>query len=418
MKIGFLIIGSEILDGKITDQNTKNLAEFLRGHHLEINESYVVRDQKPAIEKSLNQLFQNNDVIITSGGLGPTKDDITKEAIAEFVNKKIIFNHDAVKTAQENYRRFGREFPGPEHGYSFLPEGFSPLSNSTGFAPGFYTKHFDKILFSAPGVPREFKSMMNDHLLNAIKDKINSSSILKHYIVRTKNIPEEKIFGEVDPDLWDKLNQFGEVSSLPILMGVDIGVKVKANDEEEMALKINELDKIFKASPVAKNIWNYGPENIEEKIVRVSRSKNIKFGFAESATGGLCSHRVTNVSGSSHSFMGSIICYDEKIKESIVGVLPDTLKKFSAVSAETAQEMARGLLEKFNLDVAISITGFAGPGGGSEEFPVGSVFIGRAIKNGETFSNDFLFKGDREILKQRFSQAALYALLEEVEKIS
>lgn len=419
MKIGFLIIGSEILDGKITDQNTKSLAEFLRGHHLEINESLVARDQKEAIERCLQQLFQNNDVIITSGGLGPTRDDITKETLAFFLNRKIVLSSDAIKISQDNYSRFGREFPGSDHGYSYLPEGFHPLSNSTGFAPGFFTKHENKILFSAPGVPREFKSMIMDHLLSAITEKLNHSFVLKHYVVRTKNIPEEKIFGEVDPHLWERLEKFGEVSSLPIIMGVDIGVKVKARDKLEMELKVNELEKIFKASPIVKNIWSYDFENIEEKIVRLSNSKNIKFGFAESATGGLCSHRITSISGSSHSFIGSVICYDESIKQNIVGVSTDTLKKYSAVSAQTAKEMAKGLLEKFHLDVAISITGFAGPSGGTKECPVGSVFIGKATsRNGEVFSDYFLLRGDREILKQRFSQAALYALLDEVENFS
>jgi nicotinamide-nucleotide amidase len=414
MKIGFLIIGSEVLDGKITDLNTKILAEFLRDHSLEINEALVVRDHEKAIKGALEKLFHAHDLVVTSGGLGPTKDDITKETLASFLGRNIVINIDAIKIAEENYARFGRTFPGKDHGYAYLPEHFIPLSNSTGFAPGFCTRHGEKFLFSGPGVPREFKSMLHDHLMSFISEKLQKT-FLKHVVVRTKNIPEEKIFNEVDPTLWGKLAAFGEVSSLPILMGVDIGVKIKTSSEEEADQKVKEIMEIFEKSPVQKAIWNTGSGSIEEKIVQLANKKNLKFGFAESASGGLCSHRITAVPGSSHSFMGSVVCYDERIKENILGVKSETLQKFTAVSPQTAIEMAEGLLAKYNLDIALSITGYAGPGGGTLEFPVGTVCIGTAVKNQKTKVEVLNLKGDRDLLKQRFSQAALYSLLSEVE---
>jgi nicotinamide-nucleotide amidase len=159
-------------------------------------------------------------------------------------------------------------------------------------------------------------------------------------------------------------------------------------------------------------------ESLEEKIIRIANSKKLRLGFAESATGGLCSHRLTAIPGSSQSFMGSVVCYDESIKESILGVRWETLKKFAAVSPQTAQEMAEGLLKKFKLDIAVSITGYAGPGGGTAEYPVGTVFIGMAVNGKKTKVELLSLKGDRDILKQRFSQAALYALLDELETIA
>lgn len=417
MKTGFLIIGSEVLDGKISDSNNKILAEFLREYHLEVNEALVVRDERDAIIRALKILFSNNDLVVTSGGLGPTKDDITKETIASFLGRKILYSEEALKISDENYKRFDRIFPGKDHGYSYLPENFIPLSNSTGFAPGFYTQFDNKILFSGPGVPREFSSMLHDHLSLLLKEK-SGNTFLKHVIARTRNVPEEKIFNEVDPGLWDKLEAYGDVSSLPILMGVDIGVKIKSDSLEESARKEQELLSIFKNSPIAPNIWSYGREAIEDKIVRTANLKKLRYGFAESASGGLCSHRMTGVPGSSFSFMGSVICYDESIKENILGVRKETLALYTAVSPETAKEMAEGLLKKFNLDIAISITGYAGPGGGTKECPVGTVCIGRAVRGKKTSSETFRLKGDRDILKQRFSQAALYALLDEVEKFA
>ncbi len=418
MKIGLLVIGSEVLDGKTNDLNTKILSEFLRTKQLEIKEAMTVRDSDWAIKNGLEILFSRNDLIITTGGLGPTEDDITKKTIASFLNKKIIYSKEAHRISEENYKQFNRPYPGKEHGYSFLPEGFSALSNSSGFAPGLSFQENGKYLFSAPGVPREFKSMLDDHLMEFISDALDHSFHLDSLMVRTKGIPEEKIFNEVDPELWKKLEAFGEVSSLPVLMGVDIGVKFKAHSQEEIAKLASGVKEVFENSPIKSSIWNYGFETLEEKIVRIANHRKIKFGFAESATGGLCSHRITNISGSSNCFMGSIVCYDEKVKEGFLEVKKETLEKYTAVSPQTAKEMAQGLRKQLSLDIAISITGFAGPGGGNDKFPVGSVCIGICNKDNVPKAQDFIFKGERLLLKERFAQAALHTLLEELEKFA
>ncbi len=417
MKIGFLIIASEVLDGKITDLNTSIFASFLRSHHLEINKAITVRDRAEDILQGLATLFEDSDVIVTSGGLGPTRDDITKETLGNFMGRKLEFSPAAVEVAEENYQRFSRTFPGREHGYAYLPEGFTPLSNSTGFAPGLTTSHRDRTFLSGPGVPREFRSMLEDHLVPILKRLRRSDEVLGHFIVRTKNVPEEKIFSEVDPKLWDQLEAFGEVSSLPILMGVDIGVKLTAPTAAEFEEKSTALRSLFEASPLKPHIWGFGRESLEEKIVRRATEQGLRFGFAESASGGLCSHRITTVPGSSRCFQGSVVCYDESVKQSLLGVSEETLKTYTPVSAEASREMAAGLARLLKLDVAISVTGYAGPTGGDDGTSVGTVYVGRAVR-GELSAHVYHLKGDREVLKQRFSQAALYALLEEVEKIA
>jgi nicotinamide-nucleotide amidase len=418
MKIGFLIIASEVLDGKITDLNTTILATFLRRHHLEINEALVVRDRADDLRRGLARIFEENDVVVTSGGLGPTRDDITKETLAHFLGRELAPSPAAILVAEENYRRFGRTFPGAEHGYAYLPEGFTPLANATGFAPGLAATHRGRLLLSAPGVPREFASMLEDHLGPRLDERRSSRDVLGHVIVRTKNVPEEKIFGEVDPELWDRLEAFGEVSSLPILMGVDIGVKLRAATAAELDRKAAAVRDVFERSPIRPSIWSFGSESVEEKIVGLANRANLRFGFAESATGGLCAHRITGVAGSSRSFMGSLVCYDEGAKEALLGVSDDTLRRHTAVSAEVAAEMARGLAERLTLDVAIAVTGYAGPAAGADGTPVGTVFVGRAVRGKAPAAEVFHLKGDREVLKQRFSQAALYALLEEAEKLA
>jgi nicotinamide-nucleotide amidase len=418
MKIGLLIIGNEILEGKITDLNTRSLALFLRGLHLELESTLTVQDTENAIKNGLNSLFDQCDVVVTSGGLGPTRDDLTKETMASFFNKKISYSEDSYLVALKNYQRFNRPFENKQHGYCFLPEGFTALENTTGFAPCLFAEFSGKFLLCGPGVPREFNSLLSDHFENVILTRFpKNNHVIESFTVRTKRIPEEKIFGEVDPSLWNKLSAYGTVSSLPTVMGVDVGIKLVAKNKNELELKKKEILEIFKSSPLSSAIWQFGNTPLEEFIVSLANKKNITYGFAESCTGGLCSHRLTNIAGSSQTFLGSVVCYSEKIKSSSLGVSPETLSTFSAVSSETAGEMSSGLAKNFGVDIALSITGLAGPGGGSEDKPVGTAFVGVTSK-GQTLTHRLQLFGDREQLKLRFSQAVLFYLLEELENFA
>jgi nicotinamide-nucleotide amidase len=418
MKIGLLIIGNEILQGKITDLNTRSLASFLRGFNLDLETSMVVQDSEASIHNGLKTLFEVCDVVITSGGLGPTKDDLTKETIASFFDQKISYSEESYQVALKNYQRFNRPFENKNHGYCFLPNGFTALENSTGFAPCLFTEQAGKFLLCGPGVPKEFNSLLSDHFEKLILNRFpRNNFVFDLFTVRTKKIPEEKIFGEVDPYLWDKLSSYGSVSSLPTVMGVDIGVKIVAENDLELTQKKNELIKIFKDSPVAPAIWQFGNIPLEEYIVQLANQKKRTYGFAESCTGGLCSHRVTNVSGSSKTFLGSVVSYSEAVKASALGVSEQTLSQYGVISAEVAAEMSFGLSKTFALDIALSITGLAGPGGESDDKPIGTAFIGITSK-GETLTHRLQLFGDREQLKLRFSQAVLFTLLEELEKIA
>ncbi len=417
MKVGLLIIATEILDGKINDLNTKFLAEFLRHHHLELQLTLTVKDIESDIHLGLKTLFEKCDLIVTSGGLGPTLDDLTKATIASYLGRKISFSETAENIARENYLRFERPVPPKEHGYHYMPEGFVALANSTGMAPGLFAEHLGHFIFSAPGVPREFKSMIQDHLLKLICSKLDQNIVIETISARTKRVPEEKIFGEVDPDLWEKLAKYGDVSSLPVFFGVDIGVKIKAKNQQELDEKKTAVLNIFHNSAVMPHIWHFGLESLEEVIVMMANKKKVTFGFAESCTGGLCSHRITNVSGSSKCFYGSVVSYDNSVKSHLLSVKEKTLQDFGAVSVETAAEMASGLANELKVDIAISISGIAGPGGGSLEKPVGTVCIGSMV-NGVLGAEKLKFFGDREQLKNRFSQAALMKLLEHLEKIA
>lgn len=417
MKAGFLIIASEVLNGKISDVNNQTLAQFLRKFHVEIEKTIIVKDSIPSIHKALKDLLDECDFVVTSGGLGPTRDDLTKDALGSFFGKKNLFSDGAMKIAEKNYQRFNRPFAGKEHGYCWLPEDFVALNNPTGMAPGLFYSDNDKYILCGPGVPREFRGIIEEHLERLILSKNTSTEKFRLVNIRTKRIPEEKIFGEVDPTLWDKLEAYGDVSSLPNYLGVDVGVRISGSSEAELDRKEKEILSIIDSSPLKASVWHIGLESIEEVILTKARALNLKFGFAESATGGLCAHRITSVSGSSKSFMGSIVSYDNSVKAGVLGVRPETLATYSEVSLETAKEMSEGAKKILDVDIAVSITGIAGPSGGTPEKPVGYVCVGVSSGMGTESFEAKLF-GDREQLKFRFSQQVLMTLIETMEKIA
>lgn len=417
MKAGFLIIASEVLNGKISDVNNQALARFLRTYSVDIQKTVIVKDEVPAIHKALRDLLEECDFVVTSGGLGPTKDDLTKDALGSFFGKKTLFSQSAMAVAENNYEKFGRTFAGKEHGYSYLPEGFVALNNSTGFAPGLFYEDGEKSILCGPGVPREFRGIIEEHLEKLILSKRNTENQFRLINIRTKRIPEEKIFGEVDKNLWGQLEAFGDVSSLPNYLGVDVGVKIFGKNKDELDRKEKEILSIIDQSPLKPSVWHIGLESIEEIVLTSARKRGMTFGFAESATGGLCAHRITSISGSSQSFMGSIVSYDSSVKTGVLGVSSGTLETHSAVSQETAKEMAQGARDKLKVDIAVSVTGIAGPNGGTPEKPVGFVCVGVSSKLGTEAFESKLF-GDREQLKYRFSQQVLMTLIETMEKFA
>lgn len=414
MKIGLLIVGTEVLKGMVADANTFWLAGFLKKQHLELSKVITVGDSETEIVRGLTELYHDCEMVFTSGGLGPTLDDITKTAIARYFKLNIEYSAQAREIAVKNYQQFNRELANG-HVYETLPQGFTALWNPTGFAPGlFFQSPQKKFILSGAGVPKEFKILVSEHFQSLLAPHLPQTGFHQTITFRTKRIPEEKIFTELVPTLWQDLERYGTVSSLPQLMSVDVCAHLKASSQTELEKKEKDVMALVSRSALKDYIWEIGTRTIEEVIMDLALKHKVHFGFAESCTGGLCSHRMTNVAGVSQVFWGSVVCYDNSVKENTLKVNSSTLKEYGAVSEQTAAEMATGLKSLLNLDMAISITGIAGPGGGSAEKPVGTVCIGVADKTGVSTQRLVLF-GDREQLKNRFSQAALMLLLEKLQ---
>lgn len=410
-KIDLILIGNELLNGKIQDRNTKSLSDLLYEKNLELRKVHIIRDNEEDFFEALDESQKYSDIIITSGGLGPTKDDLTKSMLAKYFNKDITHSEQTQTIALIHYDRGGRAYDSEKIHYHKMPKDFTALLNPVGYAPGLSFKGPKATLFALPGVPSEFTGMLKESVLPTLA--VPSTEIIKHVIIRTSFIPESKIFTDFDPLLWEKLEDFGEVSSLPHLMGVDIGVKISSNTEVEIKKTEQKVLAIIHSTKLGEHIWNIGPESLEEVIIKKALAKNLKIGFAESCTGGLLASRITDVSGSSSVFWGSIISYSNDVKIKSLNVMQKTLADHGAVSAQTAKEMAQGAFDVLAVDIAISTTGIAGPNGGTKEKPVGTVGIG--ICSNTTKSGDlFEFKGDRQTLKLKFSEFALFKLLEQI----
>ncbi len=404
MKISQILIGNELLAGLIQDKNAVWLSKYLQMRGLELYKTLTVRDTVADIKSAISFLEKDSDLIILSGGLGPTDDDLTKFVLAEYFESPVVKRDDAFNLVKSHYDRIEKEFIPSQNRYDEMPRDFELVGNRVGLAPGLLLERKERIFLALPGVPREFQAMIEDNALRLFKKGLNQN--FEKFLIRTMRVAEEKIFKELETDLWEKLSKFGNVSSLPHVLGVDIGIDL-INPTDGMKEEIKE---IIRKTKIAKNVWNYGPESIEEVLVNTLRAKGLTLGFCESCTGGRAAHFVTNLPGCSDVFLGSAVTYSNEAKMNILGVKEETLKNFGAVSVETAKEMAIGGKNILKADYVVSFTGIAGPTGGTVEKPVGTVAIGIAGPEGVS-AELFLFKGVRKVLKERFMKQGMFSLL-------
>lgn len=410
MTIELIIIGDEILNGRTVDANLAWLAPWLFKRGLKLDYVSVVGDNPSDIVAAFETAWKRSTIILTSGGIGPTQDDLTKSMLAQFSGKSLIESAVAKAVIEDNYTRFGREWTPKTNSYHVIPEGFIATKNPNGLAPGLVFIDQGKAIMAAPGVPKEFAAMVEQVFFPLLADKgFNLIGDIAQVVIRTYGVPEEKIFGELCPNLWQQLEKFGKVSSLPHLTGVDILVTFEG--QENHPLHEKQIKEIVNAGPIKQNVWQWGKLSLEEYIINQARKQGATIALAESCTGGLVASKLTDIAGSSDVFLGSAVTYANSAKEKFIGVSSKTLERFGAVSEEVALEMAIGAKKEFGSDFAISFSGIAGPGGGTEAKPVGLVCQGFA-SNEKTLSRHLNFRGDRVKLKERFAYSGLFWLLE------
>ena len=408
MLIGLIVIGDEILWGRTRDTNTAWLGRYLFSQNLSLHFALSVGDHPQSIKTALHFMLAKVDIIITSGGLGPTRDDITKQVLADTFHTPLKECTKARAMAEANYNSRGKNWNPQSNHYHLIPKGFSPIHNPVGLAPGLSFQKDNNLILAGPGVPREFQSMFSTEFCPLIKNLSGFKEEFSRLTIRTTGLSEEDLFYNLAPDLWDQLRIFGKISSLPHPTGIDILITLQGT-KADIKKKEQQIRSVLKKSPLYPSIWSWSDQSTEESIVEKAREKNLTFCFAESCTGGLAASRITDIPGSSDVFLGSFVTYSNQLKKSILGVQEKTLLNYGAVSVPTANEMAQLAREKSNAHMALAFSGIAGPGGGSKSKPVGTVVISLATKNGVD-GRPYRFQGERQQLKQYFAQMGLFLL--------
>lgn len=412
LSVSMIVIGDEILNGRTADLNGSWLSKYLFKQGLQFKSLRFIRDNVDEINQALDASFKDSDIVITSGGIGPTLDDKTKNTLAAYFNKNIVENIEVAGIVTENYIRFGRNWTKETNHYHFFPEDFKATPNPKGLAPGItYLTPGKKLIMAGPGVPREFTEMVEVEFFPLIKKYFNDRFEENFQtVVRTQGVPEEKIFFELCPTLWSDLEKFGKVSSLPHTIGIDIVISYHGDFNSHL-INQQKIKELILSTPLKDHVWQWGNVSVQELVLEKAKNKKCTFAFAESCTGGLTASKITDIPGSSAVFHGGIISYDNSVKENVLKVKTQTLQQHGAVSIEVATEMAIGARALLKTDYAVSISGIAGPDGGSLEKPKGTVAIGFASKN-KSGAQLYYFPGDRIRLKDRFSDKALLTLLE------
>lgn len=373
-----LTIGDEILYGQIVDTNSQWMSIELDKVGIKVIRKTSVGDVESEILTAFAEAEQRADIILITGGLGPTSDDLTKPLLAKYFNCELKLHEEALQELSAYFKSRGRELSETNKQQAFLPVCCTKITNPVGTAPGMWFERNGKVLMSMPGVPHEMKKMMTERVIPKLKEKFKTPTIV-HKVIRTVGIGESFLADKISS--WEKsLPAHIKLAYLPSLGEVKLRLTGFGDDEQKLRAEVEELT--AKIQPLAgEYIYGYGDEPLEAAIGKLLREKKLTISMAESCTGGYLSHLITSVPGSSEYFLGSMVPYDYQIKMRQLGVRPEVLEQYGAVSEPTIIEMANIVRAKFNTDIGVATSGIAGPGGATPEKPVGLVWIAYSDKH-------------------------------------
>ncbi len=397
-----IAIGSELLTPFKTDTNSLWLTEKLNEIGIEVKLKTVVGDDEARLEETVRDAIKRSDIVITTGGLGPTEDDITRKITAKALDKDLIFKQKLLDDLRERFKSFGYEMPEKNRSQAYIIDGSEVLPNPRGSAVGMLSDLSEKYLVVLPGPPRELKPMFEKYVLPKLKESAGDIVVLRRSL-RVSGMGESSLDELIAPIYTKYKNP--QTATLFNKTEIEIQLTAQGNTKEEAESLLDELaNKI--ADKLGMAVFAKKGEKMEEVIGRILIEKNKTLSVAESCTGGLIGERLTEVSGSSKYFIEGSVTYHNDAKIRNLSVPKDVIENHGAVSGEVAEAMALGMRKKAETDYAISVTGIAGPTGGTEEKPVGTVFIGYSDEE-ETKSIKLNLPGDRYLIRWRSSQAAL-----------
>ena len=409
--VELVAVGTELLLGQLTDTNTVFIAQQCADAGIDVLGTHTVGDNRTRIANTLRSALERVDGVITTGGLGPTIDDLTKEAVCDALGIDTQLDEASLRQMQEFFAKIGREMRENNRKQAEVPRGSFVLENPRGTAPGFVAfGPSGKFIASMPGVPREMKPMLTGLLIPFLCERYGVQNAIFTRVLHTINIGES----EVDHRIAD-LFRAGENPKIAVLAHeglCDVKIMAKAASREGAEAMIAPLQRTIEER-LDGFIFGADEVTIESAIAELLRSQGATISVAESCTGGRIASALTRLSGSSETFLGGVVAYDNSVKVAELGVSEETLARFGAVSEQTAREMAEGIRARIHTAYGMSTTGIAGPTGGSDEKPVGLVWFGIADPE-RTTARSFTFSGDRDTVQRRATVMALGLLWREL----
>jgi len=406
MKAEIITIGDEILIGQIIDTNSAWIAEQFNLSGIEIYQITSVHDEKEHILEALKNAEEKVDLVILTGGLGPTKDDITKHVLCEYFNTKMVFHEPTFEHIKQRFKNRNIDLNRLNRDQALVPESCSVLPNKVGTAPGMWFEKNDTLFVSVPGVPFEMKYLVENELLPRLQNNGKTKAIF-HKTVQTQGLPESMLAQRIEK--WENsLPKNMKLAYLPNPMSVRLRLSTMGSDLNELKRQVqDEIERLKQLIP--DHIFGFDNETLAEVIGRMLLEKGQTLAVAESCTGGYISHLITSISGSSGWYKGGVTAYSNEIKQHLLGVSAELLENHGAVSEQVVRKMAEGVRRKMNSDFSVATSGIAGPTGGTEEKPVGTVWIAVATPD-KTVAEKFVFGDNRERNIIRSSQTALQLL--------
>jgi nicotinamide-nucleotide amidase len=397
-----LAIGSEMLTPFRSDTNSLWLTERLNSVGVEVRMKTVIGDDEARLEETIRDAMKRSEIIISTGGLGPTADDITKNVFARVLNRRLLLNEEILNKLRERFARRGIQMAEINARQALIPEGATVLHNRKGTAPGILMSEGNCTVVMLPGPPGEMKPMFDELVMPVLRQRTGDMIIVRRSL---------SIFGMTESGVDEMAEPiYGKFTNpattiLAVNGQIELHLTAQAKSESEANCLLDQLAGPLKEA-FGESIFSARGEQLEEVVGALLKAKGATLATAESCTGGLLAGRITNVSGSSEYFREGVIAYANEAKAELLGVPHKLIEEHGAVSAEVAEAMAIGIRRRAHANIGIGVTGIAGPGGGSEEKPVGLVYIGIADE-AESSARRFLFPGDRHLIRELAVKAAL-----------
>lgn len=407
--VELITIGDELLLGFTVDTNGAFIAQKLADQGIAVVRRTAVGDTMDAIVAAVREALERTGAVITTGGLGPTSDDVSRDAVARVFARELRVDEAHLEWMRERWKkRFGRDMPDSNRRQAMIPEGARKLENKHGSAPGvFIEDERGRFVVMLPGVPRELRGMTEDTLLPLLRGRGLGAAgeCIKSLTLRTTGVAESMLADMISP-LGSRLSATGaSLAYLPGVDGVDLRVTARAKDQASADATLAKVAGALREA-VGESIYGETNDDLAAILLDVCRAKGFEIAVAESCTGGMLGARLTAIPGSSDVFVGGVIAYSNGVKVRELGVSERDIEQHGAVSEEVVRAMAVGARKKFGVDIALAITGVAGPGGGTPDKPVGLVWLCAAVGD-RVEPRKIQSWGDREEIRYRAAQAAM-----------